>query len=135
LKSGFSFFIKAGDNMKKSFLLKYKYWLLLLIAGLAANGILYSIFYNDIKSKSVQELNARQIIHCKQAAKGIESFFVISDTGKVSGFHIDKISDAAYSAERVRIYDVNYESVLINRAVVYTVNTMTDQLIMMEESL
>ena len=42
---------------------------------LVACSILFMIFYNEIKSEAIQDLNARQLIHGKQSAAGIEAFF------------------------------------------------------------
>jgi len=50
--------------------------LLLLISGFVAVCVLlFSAFYDEAKKTAVQKLNEEQMIHAKQAARGIEEFF------------------------------------------------------------
>lgn len=45
--------------------------LLILVVGC----VLLNLAYRDVKRKTIEDLNARQFIHAKQAVRGIESFF------------------------------------------------------------
>ncbi|MHB8772691.1 MAG: PAS domain S-box protein [Syntrophales bacterium] len=51
------------------------YIFLALSLWIAACLLLFHTFYQDAKEAAIADLNARQTIHAKQAAKGIEAFF------------------------------------------------------------
>ncbi|MCE5281781.1 MAG: cache domain-containing protein, partial [Deltaproteobacteria bacterium] len=51
------------------------YRFLALSIWVVACLVLFHIFYQNAKETAIVELNARQMIHARQAAKGIEEFF------------------------------------------------------------
>jgi len=53
------------------------YWryLLFIVLFMGVASVLLYLAYKDIKSKMIDQLNARQMIHAKQATIGIETFF------------------------------------------------------------
>jgi PAS domain S-box-containing protein len=56
--------------------MRRKAWLLLMPFYLAVCAVLFVIFYNAAKQNAVQELNQEQSLHARQAAQGIEEYFV-----------------------------------------------------------
>ncbi len=55
--------------------MKRAYIFLALSLWIAVCLLLFHTFYQDAKEMAIADLNARQTIHAKQAAKGIEAFF------------------------------------------------------------
>jgi PAS domain S-box-containing protein len=56
--------------------MKYKYRFFSLFLLVCLCGYLFFVFYEEAKKTAIQELNARQMLYAKQAAKEIERFFV-----------------------------------------------------------
>ena len=49
--------------------------IMILLLSISAAYVVLFLTYGDIKEEMIESLNARQLIHAKQAAKGIETFF------------------------------------------------------------
>ena len=54
---------------------KIRYWLPFLAVWVVLCILLFLSIYDTAKTRTIDELNARQRIHAQQAAKGIEAFF------------------------------------------------------------
>ncbi len=52
-----------------------KTFIALMIVCTAACAFLFNIFYREAKNTAITKLNEEQMIHAKQAARGIEEFF------------------------------------------------------------
>ena len=55
--------------------MKHKYLFMILLLWLCACLFFFQTIYGETKQKAIDELNARQLIHAKQAKTGIENFF------------------------------------------------------------
>jgi len=55
--------------------MKYKYHFFFLFILVCICGYLFFAFYEEAKKTAIHELNVRQMLHAKQAAKEIERFF------------------------------------------------------------
>jgi two-component system cell cycle sensor histidine kinase/response regulator CckA len=58
-----------------SFILSYGKFILLMAIVLLVSAVLIFMTYQGVKREMIDLLNTRQMIHAKQATKGIEAFF------------------------------------------------------------
>ncbi len=56
-------------------MIKHKYFFGLLVFWLFLCLSLFHIIYNEAKERAIDDLNSRQMIHARQAKRGIEDFF------------------------------------------------------------
>lgn len=61
-------------RINNAFTSNIKYFVILLMIIIVA-AIMFLISYESVKREVIDNLNARQMVHAKQAARGIESFF------------------------------------------------------------
>ncbi len=76
--------------------MKHRYLFGLLIALVSICLYFFQIIYNGVKDKTITDLNSRQLIHARQAGRGIEYFFsdLITFLTKVSeSDHIISLDD------------------------------------------
>jgi two-component system cell cycle sensor histidine kinase/response regulator CckA len=62
-------------NKTGSFVINYGTFILFMAFVLLVGAVLFYLTYQGVKREMIDNLNARQMIHAKQAAKGIEAFF------------------------------------------------------------
>ncbi len=62
-------------NSSEDGIVKYKYLFGVLFFFSCICFYFFHLIYTDAKNKAISELNSRQMIHAKQAGKGIEDFF------------------------------------------------------------
>jgi len=70
--------VNKGDNemkLRETPVVTYWRYLLFIVLFMGVASVLLYLAYKDIKSKMIDQLNARQMIHAKQATIGIETFF------------------------------------------------------------
>ncbi len=53
----------------------YAPYVIIIMAFILTGGFLFYITYENVKRETIDNLNARQMLHARQAAKGIEAFF------------------------------------------------------------
>ena len=67
------------SGMKKraalNFIITHGRYLIFLVLFMLIGFILLYLTYSNVKNEMIESQNARQMIHAKQAAKAIESFF------------------------------------------------------------
>ncbi len=58
-----------------SFIAAYGRYIIFLVLFILVGYVLLYLTYKNVKREMIENLNARQMIHAKQAARAIESFF------------------------------------------------------------
>lgn len=58
-----------------NFIISYRKYIAYLVLFISVGYFLLYLTYNNVKDEMIESQNARQMIHAKQAAKAIESFF------------------------------------------------------------
>ncbi len=53
----------------------YVPYIIIILAFILTGGYLFFVTYENVKRETIDNLNARQMLHARQAAKGIEAFF------------------------------------------------------------
>ena len=56
--------------------MKYRTYVFVLLGILTLCAIAFASIYSEVKRQTIHDLNARQIIHARQAARGIQDHFV-----------------------------------------------------------
>jgi PAS domain S-box-containing protein len=92
----FRLFFRAKLSPQVKETMKHKYLFGFLICVLGLCFYLFHIIYADAKEKAIAELNSRQMIHARQAQRGLEDFFsnLIAALTKLAGSgHIADMDD------------------------------------------
>jgi PAS domain S-box-containing protein len=86
--------------------------LVLVFAGACA--VLFDVFYNEAKNTAITKLHEEQIIHARQAARGIENFFASWTRSLSSLSKMDEIvnNDAVGQRYMKLFYEANQEQIL-----------------------
>jgi len=81
---------------------------------LSASVFLFNSFYKESKSIAIAKLNGEQMIHAKQAARGIEGFFEMWTRSLTYLSNIDQIVDIDTAGKRYLelFYDVNQDQIM-----------------------
>ncbi|MBU2621641.1 MAG: cache domain-containing protein [Proteobacteria bacterium] len=74
--------------------MKHRYLFGLLIAAVGVCLYIFQVIYTEVKEKTIADLNSRQLIHARQAGRGIEYFFSdlitfltrVSESGHIISF-------------------------------------------------
>jgi hypothetical protein len=86
--------------------------LALVLAGACA--FLFNLFYTEAKNTAIAKLNEEQIIHAKQAARGIEDFFATWTRNLSALSKTDEIIDNDAVGKRYMklFYEANHEQIM-----------------------
>ena len=63
------------ERAASTFMRSYGKYIITLFLFIVVGYVLFYLTYKDVKREMIEGLNARQLIHAKQAARGIETFF------------------------------------------------------------
>ena len=63
------------ETATSKFIRSYGKYIVVLFLFILTGYILLYLAYQNVKREMIEGLNARQMIHAKQAARGIETFF------------------------------------------------------------
>ncbi|MEI7638922.1 MAG: hypothetical protein WCJ37_16560, partial [Syntrophus sp. (in: bacteria)] len=55
--------------------MKHRYLLVFLVVILIFSSFLFASFYKQAKQEAIKNVNNEQLLHARQAARGIEEFF------------------------------------------------------------
>jgi PAS domain S-box-containing protein len=76
--------------------MRHRYLLGILIAVICSCLYLFQMIYSEIREKTIGELNSRQLIHARQASRGIEEYFndlTLFLANAAEGSHIIDLDD------------------------------------------
>src|SRR5208283_3596439 len=84
-----------------------------MIVFTGACAFLFNVFYNEAKNTAITKLNEEQMIHAKQAARGIEEFFATWTRSLNSLSKMDEIVDTGAVGTRYMklFYEANQEQI------------------------
>lgn len=88
--------------------MKRKSFLFLMIVFVALCAFLFNSFYSEAKKTAIRKLNEEQMLHAKQAARGIEEFFTTWNEVLTSFSRMDEI--IAVDADGKKDMDFFYEA-------------------------
>ena len=88
-------------------------FIVLAIVFTGACAFLFSVFYREAKNTAISKLNEEQMIHAKQAARGIEEFFATWTRSLNSLSKMDEIVDTGAVGTRYMklFYEANQEQI------------------------
>ena len=92
--------MSQGLNGREILHVNKRTFIALVIVFVATCALLFNVFYRETKNTAITKLNAEQMIHAKQAARGIEDFFRTWTRILTSLSKMDEIIDTSTDGKR-----------------------------------